>query len=194
MAPTRKQVPRDKIAEAKHLYEQTLVPVREIAALLGLSSRTLTSRVREWGWRKRKTGAQDVMRVRRSAAGALTVVPETKPRNGGGALPQSPQERMALAQRIQGVVEREIAAVEQILSTLGASDASETEGAARTLASLARTLRELVHLDTTPPSPEPVDDQSLPRDLDELRRALSRRLDQLVAEAKALPPDEGGQQ
>lgn len=191
MAPTRKLVPREKIAEARQLYERTLVPMDDIAALLGFSRRTLTSRVKEWGWKKRDTGAQQVMSARRSAAGSLLVVPITNPRKGAGEVPQSPEARMALAERIQAVAEREIAAVEQILATLGASDSSETEAAARTLASLARTLRELVHLDASQTTPEPVDDEPLPRDLDELRRALARRLDALVAEAKALCPDEG---
>lgn len=195
MPATRKQIARDKIAEAKHLYESTLVPVDDIAALLGISRRTFSNRVNEWGWQKRKTGAQDVMKVRSRPLAGLqpSIVYEAMSRKGAGVLPQSPQDRMALAQRIQAVVEREIAAVEQILTTLGASDPSETEAAARTLASLARTLRELVHLDTSPPTPEPVDDHLIPRDLDELRRALSQRLDRLVAEAKTVCPDDGEQ-
>jgi hypothetical protein len=195
MPATRKQIARDKIAEAKHLYERTLVPVDDIAALLGISRRTLSNRVGEWGWKKRKTGALDVMRVRRRplAGPQPVIVREAASRSGAGELPQSPQDRMALTQRIQAVVEREIAAVEQILTTLGASDPSETEGAARTLASLARTLRELVHLDTPQTTPEPVDDHLMPRDLDELRRALSQRLDRLVTDAKAVCPDESEQ-
>jgi DNA-binding Lrp family transcriptional regulator len=191
MPATRKQIVRDKIAEAKHLYENTPVPVDDIAAMLGISRRTLSNRVNEWGWRKRKTGAQDVMRVRRGAAdGRQVVVSEALPHKGGGEHPQAPQDRIALAERIQAVAEREIAAVEQILRVLGAPEPAETEAAARTLASLARTLRELVHLETLPPTSEPVDDE-LPRDLDELRRALAHRLDRLVAEAKAIPPDAG---
>jgi hypothetical protein len=190
MPATRKQIVREKIAEAKYLYENTLVPVDDIAAMLGISRRTLASRVNEWGWRKRKTGAQDVMRVRRSAAnGRQMVVSKAMPRRGSGEHPQAPQDRIALAERIQAVAEREIAAVEQILRVLGASDPVETEAAARTLASLARTLRELMHLEILPPTCEPVDDE-LPRDLDELRRALARRLDQLVAEAKAVSPEQ----
>ncbi len=101
-----------------------------------------------------------------------------------------PPERIALAARIQAAAEREIAAVERLLAALGASDPAETESSARTLASLARTLRELVHLDVVPPASKP-DDEELPRDLDELRRTLAQRLDQLIAEAKAIPPDDG---
>jgi len=181
MAPTRKLVPREKIAEAKHLYEQTLVPSTDIASLLGLSRSTFTSRVREWGWKKRKTGAQPSMRMHRSARGELAIVPATRPRKGAGEVPRSPEARIALAERIQTVAEREIAAVEQVLTILGTSDASETEAAARTLASLARTLRELRQLDATMATPEPTDDEPVPRDIEELRRSLARKLDALVA-------------
>ena len=192
MPATRKQIARDKISDAKHLYERTLVPVGDIAALLGISRRTFSNRVGEWGWKKRKTGALDTMKVRhRPLAGSQPViVREATSRKGAGVLPQSLQDRMELAQRIQAVAEREIAAIEQILTTLGASDPSETEGAARTLASLARTLRELVQLDTPQMPPESIDDQPMPRDLDELRRSLSLRLDRLVSEAKIACPDE----
>jgi hypothetical protein len=190
MPAPRKQIAPDKIAVAKHLYECTDVHVGDIAALLAISRRTLSYRVAEWRWKKRKPGA-DVQRVRRRplAGPRPAIVRQAASRVAAGALPQLPQDRMAVTQRIQAVVEREIAAVEQIVTTLGTSKPSKTEGAARTLASLARTLRELVHLNTPPTTPEPVNDPLMPRDLDELRRALSRRLDQLVADAKAACPD-----
>jgi|DewCreStandDraft_4_1066084.scaffolds.fasta_scaffold132963_1 hypothetical protein len=107
----------------------------------------------------------------------------------GRAESPSSADRGALAARIQAAAEHEIAAVERILAALGGSDPAATEAAARTLASLARTLRELVHLDVSAPAPEP--DDELPRDLDELRRALAQRLDRLIADAKATPADAG---
>lgn len=176
MAYTRIPVPRDKIAEARRLYELMLVPVEDVAAFLGVSRSTLVRRIAEWGWKRRKTGALEVTRLKRDRRGRARVVRQTRPRKGAGAVPQSPLERVALAERIQAVVEREIAAVEQILVTLGGTDRSETEGAARTLASLARTLRELVQLDVPTASPEPTNDKPIPRDLAELRRALARKL------------------
>ena len=172
MTYTRKSVPGEKIAEARQLYEQTLVPVREVAALLGFSRTTLQRRVAEWGWKKRQQDALEVM----------------QPHKGAGVQPQSPPQRVALAARIQAVAEREIAAIENILDTLGPSASSETEGAARTLASLARTLRELVQLDVPTTSPEPTHDEPAPRDLAELRRSLARKLAALSAgDAAPLP-------
>ena len=188
MPNTRKSVPGNKIAEARQLYEHTLVPARDIAALLGFSRNTLQRRAAEWGWKKRQQGALEVARLKRDKRGRARVVRLTRPRKGAGAVPQSPPERVALAERIQAVAEREIAAVEQILATLGGSDPNETEGAARTLASLARTLRELVQLDVPTASPEPTHDKPIPRDLAELRRALARKLAALTAgDADPLP-------
>ncbi len=191
MSATRKQLDRAKIAQAKHLYESTRVPLDEIAALLGISRRTLSDRASEWGWKKRNARAPNETDRRRGSADARPpVASEATPPGDAEAAPQASQDRAALAARIQAAAEREIAAVERILAVLGASDPAETEGAARTLASLARTLRELVHLERRAAPTEPVDDEHRPRDLDEFRRALARRLEELIAEAKAVCPDE----
>lgn len=88
--------------------------------------------------------------------------------------------REQLATRIQTMVDREIEAVDKILKTLDGEDAVATEGAARTLASLARTLRELVALDASQLGPEPEDDDPVPEDIDEFRRELARRIDAFI--------------
>ena len=188
MPATRKSVPGEKIAEARHLYERTLVPMWEIAALLGISGRTLQRRAHEWDWKRRQQGGIEVTRLRRDNSGRTRVVRQATPRKQAGEAPQSPAERMALVERIQAVAEREIAAVEQIIAIIGPVDKNETEGAARTLASLARTLRELQQLDVPPSNPQSADDRPIPRDLDELRRSLARKLAALAAgEADSLP-------
>jgi hypothetical protein len=188
MTPTRTPASREKIAEAKQLYERTLVPAEDIAALLGFSHRTLRRRVAEWGWTRRKVGALEVTRLKPDKTGRTRAVRQTRPRKGAGAVPDLPAERVALVERIQAAAEREIAAVEQIIKTLGASDPAETEGAARTLASLARTLRELQQLDIPTTGPAPTDDRPVPRNLAELRHSLARKLEALVAgDAGSLP-------
>jgi phage terminase Nu1 subunit (DNA packaging protein) len=105
-------------------------------------------------------------------------------------VPQSPQERIALAERIHAVAEREIAVVEQIVAALGNAEKVEAEGAARTLASLARTLRELLQLDVPPANPDSKHDEPCPRDIDELRRSLERKLEALIAEPEDPIPGE----
>jgi hypothetical protein len=99
--------------------------------------------------------------------------------------------RKALVARVSTSVEREHSAVEQLLretNTTAALDA-ETERRARTLASLTRTLRELSQLQQAEAKPKADDDDAIPRDIDELRRELARRLDRLIADAKAVHPD-----
>lgn len=181
MAFTRKLMPRDNVAEARQLYENTLVPVKDIAALLGFSRNTLLRRIEEWGWKKRQQGSLDLTRLGRDSRGRARAVRQARPRKGSGEPPQSEAERKTLAERIQAVAEREIAAVEQIIKALAGSDQVQAESAARTLACLARTLRELVQLDVTTTHPEPNHDESIPRDLDELRRSLARKLEALIA-------------
>jgi hypothetical protein len=155
--------------------------------LLGFSPSTLRRRVEGWGWKRRKGGALEVVRLGRDKRGRTMAVRQARPRAGAAEVPQSPQARLALAERIQAAAEREITAIEAIITTLRGSDPNETESAARTLASLARTLRELVQLEATT-SPEPTHDQPIPRDLDELRRSLARKLAVLAAgEAGDLP-------
>jgi hypothetical protein len=186
----RKPVPGDKIAEAKQLYENTLVPVKDIAALLGLSRNTLQRRAVEWGWKMRTQGSLDLPRLRPDRSGRPRAVPQAPPREGSGTVPTAPAERIALTERIQAVAEQEIAAVEQIIAILGDTHPGDTEAAARTLASLARTLRELVQLDVPVSGPDAKHDQPIPRTVDELRRSLAEKLEALVAEAADPVPGE----
>ncbi|PYF04928.1 hypothetical protein BJ122_102154 [Rhodopseudomonas faecalis] len=94
----------------------------------------------------------------------------------------------SLIERVERAVEREIAQIEAMVG--GADELTEprsdAERRARTLASLTRTLLELRRLRADDDVQRTADDDAIPRDLDELRRALSRRLDQLVDGAAPL--------
>jgi hypothetical protein len=188
----RKQFAPELLAEAKRLYEQTLAPVDDIAGMLGLSRSNFYKRVREGGWRGRraKLGTFQFTRaLSGSAVVAMTAEPAEQPRaelvNNGD--PVSPQQRMALALRIQRVVEHEMDAVERILKNIAPSDQIEAEHGARTLASVSRTLREIAALnkpeDETPP--DAADDDPIPRDIDEFRRELARRINGLIEARRA---------
>jgi hypothetical protein len=120
--------------------------------------------------------------------------PPTRPRMGVG-------RRRSLIARILLNAEQQVGEIELRLGTA----AADSERDARALAVLARTLRELTAADalartkkTAMPAVENGDttrqrvrarNEPVPRDLEELRRDLSRRLDQLVAESATLPDE-----
>lgn len=101
----------------------------------------------------------------------------------------------SLVERVSDAIERELSKIERIIGNptrIHPTQRVETESRARVLASLARTLKEVMRLreqergagdDTA----KAADDDAVPRDLDEFRRELSRRLEGLVAGAAPIP-------
>jgi len=95
----------------------------------------------------------------------------------------------ALLARVSNAIERELTQIEVIIcgAHVQSRQRSEAERRARTLASLARTLREVMLLRERDEKNRE-DDDTVPRDIGELRRKLAQRLDELVAGAKAAHP------
>lgn len=95
----------------------------------------------------------------------------------------SKELRDQAVRRIRLRVEREISAVETVLAGTGAI--GEADRAARTLASLVRTLRELQKYDEDAArmqAAEERDEDGAPADLDAFRDALADRLERLQRE------------
>lgn len=97
-----------------------------------------------------------------------------------------------LIERVTRAIERELSLIEIIVggNHLKPQQRTEAERRARTLASLARTLGEVTRLRAGQQKAKPADDDAVPRDLDEFRRTLSRRLEQLVAAPASVPDRE----
>ena len=118
--------------------------------------------------------------VRGAAAAVATA--EIPPPDAAIAAPALAQQRAALAVRIQNVVEREMAVVARVVNLLGPADEAEAERTVRTLAGITRTLREIAALnqpdEMTPPNE--TDNDPIPRDIDEFRNELARRINALI--------------
>lgn len=196
MAPRKIEIAPRLVAEGKRLYEQTVTPVRTIADKMGISCTTLQARVDEWGW-KRRDYHSNLMRALRAAEVAAENVrasdsvpaAQNTPSISAG---QPPADRVAIAARMQQVVERQMDAVERVLAILGPANQIEAERTARTLASTARTLRDIAAFNQPDEmtAPDAADDDPVPRDIDAFRDALARRIEAFVAARRAA--DDGG--
>jgi hypothetical protein len=120
------------------------------------------------------------------------------PKKGDGHLPPLPRRagltprerrrltgnRVGLVRRIWRAAEGQVRDMEDRLLA-SEQEPSDRERDARTLAVLARTLRELAVLDErrggTTTQSETDDDEPMPRDIDEFRRDLARRMDEFAA-------------
>ena len=102
-----------------------------------------------------------------------------------------PATGAVLIERVSRAIERELTQIEALIGDHRVNRTQRTEGErrARTLASLARTLREVMALRASGRKEKSEDDDAVPRDIDALRLALARRLDSLVADAKAAHPE-----
>lgn len=171
MAAPRIVFSQSKLQQARWQFEETATPKRDIAAFLGCSVGTLNQRAGEEGWVRGRARAPREERIGSQAPPAKAT---------GGAPPMAD----ALAAALEQKVERELSTIAKILEKLGAPGRSaEAERTARTLASLSRTLSELKRARAAaPPAPESDhDDDDMPRDIDEFRRAVARRIDAFVA-------------
>ena len=111
----------------------------------------------------------------------------------GDPNPADPES--SLVERVSNAIERELSKIETIIGVSHVPPVlrTEAESRARVLAALARTLKEVMRLreqerDANEEKTRAADD-AIPRDLDELRSELARRLEILVGEAKSLHPD-----
>ena len=200
MAFAKKTFTPEQIEAARVLYENPQTPLDEVAASLKITRRTLEARIAEWGWPPRATSPQrnrgrarsksSGRRAKRTSTARKQSKPDARPRSDTTRRPVASRE--ALAVRVQRVVERELDAIDSILSVLGAADSTEAERSARTLASLARALKEVMRLAAPEQATDPDEDDPMPRDLDEFRRELARRIEALAAEAEGQAPGDGG--
>jgi hypothetical protein len=171
-------IAEERIAEGRRLYELTQTPVPDIAAMMGVSPRTLARRVHQWRWTPRSAPRLEADR----AALAARPAPAKPAPPLAAAHDDTVSEaelRSANAMHIQRLVAEALQAVGRVLANAGPADESGAERSARTLAAVARTLQEFSTIrppiSETPPDDDADDDHD-PIDIDEFRRELAQRL------------------
>lgn len=135
--------------EIRSTYEHSNVPVATIAKAYAVRERAVYERAAKEGWTARRT-------------------------QGANPTPEAPLNRSVLVRRLFNAVERQIAEIERRLTSLPATGADEKD--ARTLAALARTIELLIGLER---QAKPETTEAPEADVDELRRELARRIENL---------------
>lgn len=178
----KKEFTPEAIAQAKHLYEQTLAPVNDIIDMLGVGKPRFYRLVKAEGWKGRRASAGTFQFAR--AVVDAAALPAAASGSASKALAEA---RVALAARIQNAAEREIEAIERLLAVMAPADNAEADRTARTLASVARALREIAALNQPEEvaPPDEADPDPVPSDIDEFREALARRIESFIAARRA---------
>jgi hypothetical protein len=194
--------------QIRYDYEHTGRPIADICAEHGISSGTLRDRMRRWNWTRRRapippqgpppapepdrTPPPVAAREFDAAATSLAPAPENCPDAPSVAASPPPAaggdtgapDDGAIVPRLQGAVARVLPAIEAAVARLAAAPAHphEMERAARSLAALTRSLRELNGLLAEHRPPAAADDNDdMPEDIEAFRFELARRIDAFVA-------------
>lgn len=174
MATPKIEVAPERIAEGKRLYEETDMPLHEIAARMGLRRRTLNNRIVEWNWTRRRytrggSEAEQAAAALAPAAGESAVAAPA-----GEGSPAEPA--LPYAVRLQRIVDGQLAVIERTLKVMGPANSAEAERTARTLATISRTVQKIKATAEGRMSSDEADDDPVPHDIDEFRRELARRI------------------
>jgi hypothetical protein len=163
--------------------------VPRIAVDHGVSLRTVYNLIEREGWLLRRDRRRDQrrdlpppMRLLREATALLAARATTADvgPNQRSADQAAPPDQSAAIERVARLLERELAAEEAVRAQLGAlpRPPADAERCARTLATLTQTLHALQRLRCGHAlDPGADDDDDMPRDLDEFRRELARRIE-----------------
>lgn len=178
------------VDEARRLYERTVTPLGDIAALLGVSRRTLISRIREWDWPPRRMLGRRI-ELHHALRGAA-MADATAAANDGSTPAAEPTASTALAERqhatavrILDAVDVELDLIKRALEPLAPKDPAEAESVTRSIASVSQALRDAAAL-IQPERPRQANDRgrdAVPLDIDALRSELAAHLEALIADA-----------
>jgi len=193
------QYTADFLASARHGYENTDQPMRELARELGIGITTLSTLAEKHGWAKRslrKRGVPPALQLLAEAQALAAKRSEPAPTDaqqqpqaglGPGfrgdersKIPLAAPEPADLLIRLEQILAQLIAAQE-----LAPGNGIHSPQSARTLTLLIQAMRALKGMRgdaSTDTARIENDDDDMPHDLDEFRHALARRIEALFAD------------
>lgn len=174
--PARRVIAAELIAEGKILYEQTDTSVLEICARMGISSNVLYARIDGWKWQRRRYSSGSGANAEASDVPMVTDR-STQAEAEDGAPLEPPEVFYA---RVCRGVQRQMAIVERVQTGLLPAGAAPSERSVRILATVNKVLLEIEATAKPDKVPDEPDDDSRPRDIEEFRTELARRIRGLV--------------
>lgn len=172
------------LAAVRHDYLNSDKTLVQIAADYRINARDI-SRMRELeGWPARYARIRRVPQLTQAlqetqALAAQHADPSPAPATHAGGDATEPPSNASAIERIERLVEQELAAEERARTELGASSRrrADAERCARTLATLTQTLHALARLrGGLAPDTGSDHDDNMPADIDEFRHELARRI------------------
>jgi hypothetical protein len=167
--PPFRAVPPEEIARLKYLYEDTGVPVRDLAHLAGMGISTFMRRIHLWKWKHRRSNIADYDRAVAHGLDLRPIVEFTEP------LMATVETARVLAE-VRSAVETLASRISVVLKNAEdvAIRSPDAERAARTLGTVLRVMRELDVAEGVSADAKAEEEF---RDLDAFCAELSRRLD-----------------
>jgi hypothetical protein len=194
MSSPRIQIPPERVAEGKYLFEETNTLRQDIAAVMGISPDTLRRRSFEWGW-KQRLRLSDV-RASRPAGGTPGTVRQHHAGSAGDRAAAARRRAVAsrIMSRIMAMLEDELTRIETTFREAGVAAGGAFDNRIRAILGVTKALRE-VELMSKPDEviPPNAADNDPPRNIDEFREALARRIESFVtAQQSADGRSDGG--
>lgn len=174
--PAPRVIAAERIAEGKILYEETDTSVQEICARMGISRNVLYARIGGWKWQRRRYSSGLGADAEASDAPAMT--DRSTQAEAEDSAPLEPPE--VFYARVCKGVQRQMAIVERVQSGLLPAGAVPSERSVRILATVNKVLLEIEATAKPHKVPDESDDNSMPRDIEEFRTELARRIRGLV--------------
>ena len=177
--------PPELVAAVRHDYLYADKTLEQIAARYRINARDINRMREQEGWPSRYARIRRVPRLTQETQALEEAVASARPELGGddpaGTAQDAPLPALlapSVIERIERLIEQELAAEERARSELGAKPRrrADAERCARTLATLTQTLQALARLRGGAASNAGSDDDDMPADIDDFRNELARRI------------------